>query len=620
MKSANPGTTDREEIDSSADQHMPFQLEGVVPFRGPADTRPAAEQDLPDRYEIRGEEEGVALRCREAPGVAVRIDASFAFSETEAKKLGERVILLDGAGQFGPLLDDARHLYNLDHHEGCLRAFTLATCEQALILVLKGVGLDRGDWTIYANEPDLDTVFAIWVLLNYRRVRELTPEARDAIVPLLRLEGAIDANGFEIAEVCGLPQTSLSEERSRLERLYAIEREAKQSGSWSKLDGARYTHEMLLAIDRMVYTSGDFADYASIELEYGHVDIGENRVAVVCRDGAGIYDVERRLRKVWGERLGIIALERAPQHYTLRRVASLAGILLEDSYRRLNLLDPAVDGRPPKKRWGGSDDIGGSPRPHGTGLTPREIAKILKLTYQEVRPWHGLQRFSMALVWTAVLTAAAGAAVWGWLQAAGTAPEDAGGPQAMLVAALIAGFGAWALTHRLSRGWTWLFGWRWPAAEDWLVLVPVAWLGAGAGGVWVPRDISFEAEPLAVAALAMLFAALALALWFPGLVHGLLILEAPVQTVRSRWFISLPALASAVLYTAVTTLACLILTAGPSLPLAPPWGLLALVAGAFLCGLSVAMIRERSLSLWPAVGALAAGCVVRLIVDAVSNG
>ena len=35
------------------------------------------------------------------------------------------------------------------------------------------------------------------------------------------------------------------------------------------------------------------------------------------------------------------------------------------------------------------------------------------------------------------------------------------------------------------------------------------------------------------------------ALWFPGLVHGLLILESRVQTVRGRWFLSWPATVTA---------------------------------------------------------------------------
>lgn len=590
-----------------------------IPGAGRTETEIGSEPEpeIPNRYELREDDSGLTLLCREAPGVAVRINRNFAFSEAEARRLGERVILLDGAGAFGPMVDDSRLLFNLDHHQGCLRAFTLATCEQALILVLKGVELDKGDWTLYANEPDLDTVFALWVLLNYRRLRELGPEARDTIVPLLRLEGSIDANGLEIADYCGLPRNALREERRRLDRLHAIELEKKKNGDWDRLDPASHALDMLLRIDRMVYRATDFQGYAAVEQEYGHVEVGDNRVAVVCRDGAGIYEVEKRLKQAWADRLALVALERAPHQYTLRRVASLAGIDLEDAYARLNLLDPAVDGRPPEKRWGGSDDIGGSPRPHGTGLLPQEIAKILRLTYKPVSPLQRLQRLGETLLWTLtlVLLAAAGTVGIQLLQPhLGVEPLREALP--LLTAAGIAAVGAWLLTRRLSRGWTWLFGWRWPAGQDYLALLPLMIVGGAAGGVWVPRGVVPEGAPLAAASAAMLTAAMAMALWFPGLVHGLLILESRVQTVRGRWFLSWPAAVSGALYAGVTLLSLWLLTRPPtSLGLAAPWPWVIAGIGALLCGLAAAMMRERSLSIWPAVVGFATGCVARLLVD-----
>jgi hypothetical protein len=609
----DPGA--RPPLDAGATTHLPTR-HASVPFR----TFPSAEpepESLPNRYEIRDVEDRRLLVCREAPGVGVAIDPGHAFSEVEARKLGERTVLLDGAGTFGPLIDDTRNLYNLDHHEGCLRAFTLATCEQALLMVLKGLELDKGDWTVYANQPDLDTVLAIWVLLNYRRVRDLDARARDSILPLLRLEGAIDANGFEIAEYCGLPQDRVAEEKARLDRLFERELAAKNQ-SWEGVDLVGYTLDMLLEIDTMVYTSGDFSDYASVEQEYGHVAVGGDKVAVVCRDSSGIYEVEKRLKKVWGDRLGLIALERAPGQYTLRLSAALSGIVLEDAYERLNLLDPAVDGRPAEKRWGGSDDIGGSPRPQGTGLTAREIGKILKLTYQPARPWYRLKRFATAALWTLILAAASGlGVVMRRLLLEVPEPEVVPAVDLMVLSA-VSGVGAWLLTYRLSRGWTWLFGWRRPAGEDYLALVPAVLLGAAAGGVWVPPEISWTAEPLAMAAGAMILTALSLSLWFPGLAHGLLVLEAKIQTVGGPWFVSRPAWFVGALYAVVTWTASYFgVVAGQPWALAAPWEGLTVAFGALLAGVALAMMRERSLSIWPAVGSLAVGCVVRILIDVV---
>ncbi|MEO1087952.1 MAG: hypothetical protein AAFY88_27270, partial [Acidobacteriota bacterium] len=415
--------------------------------------------------------------------------------------------------------------------------------------------------------------FALWVLLNYRRVRSLDAETRDRIVPLIRLEGAIDANGFELAELCGLPQESLGVEKARLDELHRLELEAKRSGQWGQADLYGYSHDMLLEIDRRVFLGTDFSDYASVEEEYGHVEIGQGRVAVVCRDSSGIYEVEKRLKTVWGDRLGIVALEKDPHHYTLRRAAALSGIDLAEAYEKLNLLDPAVDGRPPKKRWGGSDDIGGSPRPDGTGLTPREIGKILKLTYKRVRPAQRLQRMATAVLWVLVLVLAAGVGVVAWRFFGPQVLPDSiltSNPSFDLsLAAAIAGLGAWLMTRQLSRGWIWLYGWRGPAGRDWWPLVPLVVLGAAFGVAWVPSGIGATPADRALAALAVVLAAASLELMLRGLVHGLLILDHRVQGIGGRWFLSLPTLITATIFAAGTSLAAQFWTAAPPLVLPP---------------------------------------------------
>lgn len=621
MTKSDPGTiTDRlSQIVNDTTEGLPRRPSAsVVTFRSSElESAASAEESLPDRYEIREIDDRRVLLCGEAPGVAVSIDRRYAFTEAESRRLGEHVILLDGAGQFAPLIDDGAHLYNLDHHQDCLRAFTLATCEQSLILVLKGLRLDKGDWTVYANEPDLDTVFAIWMLLNYRRVRALEPEQRDAIVPLLRLEGAIDANGFEIAEHCGLPQAVLREEKTRLDELHQVELEVKRSGAWAEVDLLDYTREMLLRIDYLVYKSSDFTDYTSVEEVYGHVEIGRDHVAVVCCDGSGIYEVEKRLKKVWGDRLGITALEREENQYTLRRTASLSGIVLDDAYGKLNLLDPSVDGRPPEKRWGGSDDIGGSPRPDGTGLTPREIGRILKLTYTQATRWQLFQRFTTAALWVLGLVLGAGVVVYAWQIYARLIPSPRSAAADLALAAAVIGLGAWLLTRRLSRGWTWLFGWRRPAGRDWLLLAPVVLLGSAAGGAWIPRLIATEGRLLAAALGAIVLSAVALELCFRGLMHGLLILDYPVQEAKGRWFLSRPALAAGGLYGILTggatALGWWITSPDWGLPIAAQCGLVTLAALAV--GLTLGMIRERSLSVWPGVIVLALGGALRLLIE-----
>ena len=79
-----------------------------------------------------------------------------------------RSIALDGAVR-GPQLDLEREVYSFDHHDGCLRHATLATCEQVRDALV--VGLDPSGFTVFANDVDADTVLSLWLLMHPERLR-----------------------------------------------------------------------------------------------------------------------------------------------------------------------------------------------------------------------------------------------------------------------------------------------------------------------------------------------------------------------------------------------------------------------------------------------------------------
>ena len=104
------------------------------------------------RYRIR-EIAGVrSLECVESPTISVRIAAGACVPAEEARSGPPGRIYLDGAAEGPPFADPARCVYNLDHHEGCERAFTLSACEQSMVLVCKGLELRSRDWTVFAND------------------------------------------------------------------------------------------------------------------------------------------------------------------------------------------------------------------------------------------------------------------------------------------------------------------------------------------------------------------------------------------------------------------------------------------------------------------------------------
>lgn len=553
---------------------------------------------LPQRYKLRGGEgEPTHVVCDEAPRVKVQVRRDYAFSLSEAKELGERVILLDGAGTFGPLLDNKRRLYNLDHHQECERTFTLATCEQALLMVTSGLDLGEGDWRVFANEPDLDTVLALWCLLNHVRLKDLRTEARDILYPLIRLEGAIDANGTELAEVCGLPKVVYEKARRSLGELLEREQGVKGGGDWQTLDLEAYTTEMLGAIDRVVYSVEDFRGYASIDEVHGHVEIGERSVAVLCRDDSGIYAVEKLLKERWGEQLGVIALEHESGHYTLRRASTLSDVDLNDAYSLLNQLDRHVDGRPPSKRWGGSESIGGSPRQGGSAFGPSELLRVLGQAFEPINRW---QRFrtSMQSTWLVALLVglgvAAGAEV---LPRLGQAAAAAAGAATLLLGSALASRSA--SKHRM-----WFYGWRRPGGTRWLLPAAFAALLAVPLRGLFPAPEAFTPGGVAIALGGIALLVLAIEACFRGLVHGLLLRHARLPAPEDRAHITYPAAVSALLYAIVVTGLCLPAIWSDFQPLLPPVEETLLVfLAAFAGGLLLARVRERSLSLWPGAAA-----------------
>lgn len=577
---------------------VPAEVGGAV-VRELRKTPPAGRRAV-DRYRVTTTATTSVLHCDETPGIDVRIDASFAFSEADARKLGPRVILLDGAGTFAPLIDGDAKLYNLDHHQGCVRAFTLATCEQALVLVAKGLDLDRGSWTLYVNEPDLDVVLAIWVLLNHRRVVQLSDAEQRILLPLVRLEGAIDASGTEAAAFCGLPEPALGEARRRLDHLFQREQALR---ALPTLDASARTAALLREVDALVFAETDFGEWRPVEESYGNIELSDELVAVACRDAAGIYDVEQRLRERWGARLGLIILQSQPGKYTLRSCATLDGVSLEPLYAVLNLVDPAVDGRPPTQRWGGSDEIGGSPRDRRSELTPEGVLRAANWVSR--RPLKIGRATLRVLGASAIVVLAAVALSLGVFALPGfppTALADACLPLAL--ASVIALSAESLLARRQTRNALWVHYWRAPAGRLWLGLLPLAAVFVALGGAWIPKPFGVAPLALAASAATAFIAAFAIEAWFRGWVHGLILLSTRPRATGPRPWLSPATLISSALYTlAALAAARPVIDLGALGPLPTQAPLLPTAVAALLAGLTLGILRERSLSLWPGIAA-----------------
>jgi hypothetical protein len=565
---------------------------------------PAAPPDdgFPERYVIREDEDQNFLVCREAPNIRVSVQRGLSVSASSAVKYDSGTIFLDGAAQGPPFLDSERDLYNLDHHEGCVRLFTVSTCEQAYILLRKGLNLREREWRVLANDPDLDTVLAIWLLANHKRVTSSDEgEILRKLIPLVRLQGLIDVYGMDLKELSCLPHNLLEETENRIGKLRAREVQLKKEGAWEKVDFTEYTLRVLEEIDRMIYSPWQFSDFQIVD-ELARVKIGEKSIAVVCRSELGIYEVEEQLKSLHDKRLGIIVLQRSEKDYTLKQVDLFLPTNLQRIYSVLNLRDRFVT---KTNRWGGSDIIGGSPRRTGTALQQEEIAAAIAGVFQKPAASQILSRLAVASI--AVLACLIG----GWTLTLFWSKS---------AEAFVTGFTAFSAICLLlfAQPYHRMYGVRAPVGRDWGFLFVLTVIGAALGGTWFPAAV--ERGVMQAHLLTFMLAVLlpfSAELLFRGVIHGLLAENLSTQRAGGRWFISWPVILSSLFYVGVSFLEVIPRRSGifvlPWMPALDGVSQVALSSvGLVLFGIACGVARERSESLaapilfhWLAVGLVA---------------
>jgi membrane protease YdiL (CAAX protease family) len=547
------------------------------------------------RYTIQIKNGTRELVCHESPSIAVYVERGMSVAAQAVRKSAPGTIYLDGVAQTGPMMDVEKHIYNLDHHQGCIRSFTLATCEQAMVVVRKGLGLQERDWKVYANEPDFDTVLAIWILLNHLHVNDGDGEVRSRIMPLVRLQGVIDAQGLEMQELCGFPEELRDATYGKLLQLRERELELKKEGRWQEIDFLEYTAEALRTVDAIVYSTHHFEAVLKVD-ELARREMEGRSLAIACRCDAGIYEVEQYLKRVHGKRLGIIILQKDEHNYTLRQVDSFLSKSLVNIYERLNTVDPAVRSTRSGNCWSGSAEIGGSPRATGTGLTPGQISEICAEIVQAPKTVRRLRRvvFSLASATAAIVLPILAVYLLGRISGEEISlREEIFGRIGVFafILCLSCVFLSWVGLRRFPR----LYGLSLPFGWDWILLFPFALLSGVYGGIWVYDSLPPDG-PLALISQSWNWILIALALplsveiLFRGFLHGAITYEFRIKPSGGRWRFSPAIMISALLY---TLLSCI-----PYLPLRISYSPLA-IAALLIFGLTAGMARERSESLLP---------------------
>ncbi len=326
---------------------------------------------------LRGADGTQRITTAQAPQVLLHIVPALTVSAKTRADFPRQSVFLDGVFHGPPFFDNVARHYALDHHVGCVRAFTLATCEQALVMLMQGLPLHEGRWHLYVNDPDVDALLAAWLLLNFNILLADERRLLRAVTPLVRLEGAIDAHGLAAKDLTGFPEELLATTSRQLDLIVARERRRKREGTWHRSDWIQHALETFDELDGLFFPL-ELRDGLQGIIELERLPLTPQRIAVLCRSSLGAYAVESQLRRRYGASLGLLVLFAPEQRVTLRLCDPFMPGDLQGLYATLNRRDPAVAEDAMENFWGGAAEIGGSPRRTGTQLSLEAIAQAVR--------------------------------------------------------------------------------------------------------------------------------------------------------------------------------------------------------------------------------------------------
>lgn len=253
------------------------------------------------------------------------------------EELPDYSVALDGAVQ-SPQIDSKNHRFSFDHHSGCLRTFTLATCQQVYTSI--ALGLEPAKYKIFLNDSDIDVCLALWLLKNPERITEpLVKKIVEAVGIGDMHAGAISLNGMSKAvEWISAPQT-----------------DSIRTGDYNKLsdEGLLTVLESVLhRIDQFV--NGTATTEISEQEAHGEFKIlsNENDWVLVDSNDPHVY---QKLYTSGFDR--IVLTHKQSDGSTSVSLAKRSDFIdkfpLEKMYKEFNKIEPG---------WGGSSSIGGAPR------------------------------------------------------------------------------------------------------------------------------------------------------------------------------------------------------------------------------------------------------------------
>ena len=277
-------------------------------------------------------------------------------------------VALDGFVSEGPMFDPDLPLVNFNHHDGVDRLATRSTCAQVLMAIRQGMFSKFRDANgaranVYVNDCDED-VCTSWFLLHNQHL--VVGTMNPLINKLVSMEDALDSTAGAYPFPMELP--ALQE----LAWIFEPYRHFRLSGGLDKQDCDSYKSIIYDVEHRILQYIAGHGKSVALDCRYSIIgggdgwamvkEIGSHARTAMFSDGIKAYvSVREREGGGWT--------------YTIGKLSPFIPFDLIKLTKILNEEDSAVD---ISNKWGGGNNIMGSPRTTGSYLSPEALKEIIK--------------------------------------------------------------------------------------------------------------------------------------------------------------------------------------------------------------------------------------------------
>lgn len=277
----------------------------------------------------------------------------------------KRSIALDGAVRGGPRFDEQSLHMNFDHHDNVVREATMSTAKQVYFAIKGGLmqAFGGGTCTIFINDTDQDTCFAVWLLLNYKLFEGIA--SIPIINRLLDLDDKWDITG-------GAFPLNLSEQLVRQHNwIFDPYAQLRKSGRLASADESILRDNLEAVLARL--TQYHMGQSGEKELDTRHTVLFDHPRFKIVDEIGGNEARYFLFSKGMDAYISLVATRPdGKKVYTVGRRSRYIPFPVPALYAAYN----AAENAPPGQGWNGSDIIGGSSREFGSTLSWEQLRDI----------------------------------------------------------------------------------------------------------------------------------------------------------------------------------------------------------------------------------------------------